>query len=1034
LHPCRPEVVGLLELGGGMSSSFSRNKRPSAAGRHRGNLSNALSYPGRFEEEVLSAGLFGDCYTSQLVDSLPLEFDSVDQYVSLFDPLVLEEAREGVRSGYTEQSQAGNVVQGKLIKMEEVGRPRVGTGAGQKPLRRHVRVTVQCEFSDMNDKLMRMFRKNSAAVIGLGDEKDGLLVPGLCLTSSLSVGITLKVYPTCPGHASSEEPPCSMWLSLIRKKGGLGFPVTLTPATALTTHEREFDALHSVKDIDSSLMKYILKPSLLDFMKQVYEDDKARRAMWPREASQRKFIEHLKSQYDYKQLQAIEMTACQLTARSKQSAFSTKLPFVLIQGPPGTGKTHTVCGVLNVWHLAAFQQYYSAMIRSVRETSMHSGSGLDSVEVARSFLGLSGMGSKKPRILVCTPSNAACDELMARVMQLGFRDGNGSIYMPNVVRIGGDAAVDGRVRNRFLDTLVSRYASMTEMQWRESHALTMAKLHEKKLHVRGLEMSLSKLATSEKEMDKMAHMLLSASQELEGLERQIGKLTAAWPLIAASGSQRNTPSGRQAVTELETLLLSDAEMVFSTLSSTQRRIFKDASVRAPFHTVLIDEAGQASEVAAIQAMTAGAKSIVLVGDPQQLPATIKSEAAKAVEMERSLFERLQIEGCPVALLSVQYRMHPEIRKFPSKHFYRDKLEDASAVTSLPPEPYHKVEFMGPYQVFDVASGREERSKSSSLSNSEEARVAACLFMKLERMYTPLNERQGTRRTLPSIAVITPYRQQKNIIRDTFKRLCGSSSLEKVAIETIDSYQGRQVDVVILSCVRAGASGGLGFVNDIRRMNVAITRARRSLWILGSLDTLKKNRQWQDLIQDATGRSVVVYSACVRSLLQEELRHLDDQKNKVSISSHMVVDRTVLNEADGCMDENGSKKPMKKASANDQPLALDSSKRMIKSKPMTRCAPVNIRAMKREAAETDGSQKPLKQMSRATHESESVAREADTVESAQRSTEMGSLTSPFDPELPSDRRKRRRRKGKLDRPATDIHQVSSKFPQLPDAAR
>ena len=97
---------------------------------------------------------------------------------------------------------------------------------------------------------------------------------------------------------------------------------------------------------------------------------------------------------------------------------------------------------------------------------------------------------------------------------------------------------------------------------------------------------------------------------------------------------------------------------------------------------MIDEAGQSSEVAALQPLRFGAKQVVLVGDPQQLPATILSEAAKAAAMERSLFERLQRQGCPVKVLTVQYRMDPEIRSFPSRHFYLNKLEDAREVVRI----------------------------------------------------------------------------------------------------------------------------------------------------------------------------------------------------------------------------------------------------------------------------------------------------------------------------------------------------------------
>jgi len=538
-------------------------------------------------------------------------------------------------------------------------------------------------------------------------------------------------------------------------------------------------------------------------------------------------------------------------------------------------------------------------------------------------------------------------------MRFGFCDGCGNRYSPNIVRIGGDAAVDGRVKDRFLGTLVKAYTSMTKDEWHHVHQAKQTLLVQMKQQVRQLEMSLGNAAHRESDMNQMAAALLAALQEMERIERQVDKLSAAWPSImrsTATASGKNSEA-RQSEEELKTLLLSEAEMVFSTLSSTQQKIFKDTSKRAPFHTVLIDEAGQANEVAALQPMTAGAKSIVLVGDPQQLPATIKSDAAKAVEMERSLFERLQMKGCPVALLSVQYRMHPEIRRFPSKHFYKDKLEDAQSVSSLPPEPYHAVPGMGPYQVFDVAAGREERGKSSSLSNAEEARLAACLYMKLVSMSDgSANDAYGDRDTsgaktgtasataAPSVAVITPYRQQRNVLRQTFRELCGEKSLDHVSLETIDSYQGRQVDVVILSCVRAGTGGGLGFVTDIRRMNVAITRARRSLWILGALGTLKKNKEWAALIADAEERGAVVAPTQARALLKDELSHADSVQRQILEAKQggggAGGKKNAEAKGKGKKNKaatNASAKPMKKAAVAD-PRVAEAVRPMRKEKP------------------------------------------------------------------------------------------------------
>jgi hypothetical protein len=112
----------------------------------------------------------------------------------------------------------------------------------------------------------------------------------------------------------------------------------------------------------------------------------------------------------------------------------------------------------------------------------------------------------------------------------------------------------------------------------------------------------------------------------------------------------------------------------------------------------------------------------------------------------------------------------------------------------------------------------------------------------------------------SVAVITPYREQRRLLCRVLKDMSGDDKvLEKVAVETVDSFQGRQVDIVILSCVRAGSGGGgLGFVTDVRRMNVAITRARRALWVLGSATALRAgSKEWAALIEDAEARNVVI---------------------------------------------------------------------------------------------------------------------------------------------------------------------------------
>ena len=267
--------------------------------------------------------------------------------------------------------------------------------------------------------------------------------------------------------------------------------------------------------------------------------------------------------------------------------------------------------------------------------------------------------------------------------------------------------------------------------------------------------------------------------------------------------------------------------------------------------MLIDEAAQANEMATLIPFLHGARRCVLVGDPQQLPSTVISKHAQQVSFQRSLFERFNELGAEALLLSVQYRMHPEIREFPSEEFYEGRLMDSACVIKRRPEPYQQKESgLGTYRIFD-AHGLEERTTSNSVINHFEAILVVCLYKKIDKVL-----RDGTGESAEGkVSVVTPYKEQVTVIRKAFEQLCGgegAASRLRVQINTIDGYQGQESDVIIFSTVRGSGDGGIGFLSDIRRLNVAITRAKKALYIVGRVGKLRAAQAggeftvWRDL--------------------------------------------------------------------------------------------------------------------------------------------------------------------------------------------
>eukprot|EP00879_Flechtneria_rotunda_P009589 GHRR01010035.1.p1 GENE.GHRR01010035.1~~GHRR01010035.1.p1 ORF type:complete len:580 (+),score=218.85 GHRR01010035.1:893-2632(+) len=260
-----------------------------------------------------------------------------------------------------------------------------------------------------------------------------------------------------------------------------------------------------------------------------------------------------------------------------------------------------------------------------------------------------------------------------------------------------------------------------------------------------------------------------------------------------------------------------------------------------FQHVLVDESTQASEPEALIPLVLGAKQVILVGDHCQLPPVIMCKRAAEVGLTQSLFERLRLLGIKPIRLQVQYRMHPCLSEFPSNTFYEGTLQNGAGAGDrrggVPAFPWPKPDKP---MIFWVQLGAEEISASgtSYLNRTEAANVEKLLTRFLQAGVLP-----------SQLGVITPYEGQRaNIVATLLRHGPLNQDLYKaVEVSSVDAFQGREKDYIVVSCVRSNEQSGIGFLSDPRRMNVALTRARYGLILLGNPRVLSKQPLWNALL-------------------------------------------------------------------------------------------------------------------------------------------------------------------------------------------
>lgn len=395
------------------------------------------------------------------------------------------------------------------------------------------------------------------------------------------------------------------------------------------------------------------------------------------------------------------------------------------------------------------------------------------------------------KVLVVAPSNAAVDLLSEKLADAGL----------NVIRVGNPARVNERQMSLTLDSKVA-----VHQQWKEIKRL-------------------------KKQAAEYRDMAQKYKRQFGAAEREQRKAL----FTEARNISREIERTEQYIVDD---VLSRADVVAATLVGANH--FTVRSLR--YKTVVIDEAGQALEPACWIPVLKGRK-LVMAGDHLQLPPTIKSaEAAK--ELSQTLMEKtVALHPEAVTLLQEQYRMNEIIAGFSSKEFYGDSLKAAPAVAQ-----WKLFENDLPLLFIDTAGcGYEEVLEGTSISNPEEAAFLLQVLAKYAEELQP----HYTTGAFPSIAIISPYRHQVELLKEGVQSSPALTALgPSLSVNTIDSFQGQERDAVFISMTRSNADATIGFLSDIRRMNVAMTRARKKLVVVGDSATLSQFRFYADFIDYA----------------------------------------------------------------------------------------------------------------------------------------------------------------------------------------
>ncbi|VYS61904.1 unnamed protein product [Arabidopsis thaliana] len=300
--------------------------------------------------------------------------------------------------------------------------------------------------------------------------------------------------------------------------------------------------------------------------------------------------------------------------------------------------------------------------------------------------------------------------------------------------------------------------------------------------------------------------------------------------------------------DIRTFCLQNAHIIFCTASGAAEMTAERAG---SIDMLVVDEAAQLKECESVAALQLqGLHHAVLIGDELQLPAMVQSEVCEKAKFGRSLFERLDSLGHKKHLLNVQYRMHPSISLFPNMEFYGGKISDAEIVKeSTYQKRFLQGNMFGSFSFINVGLGKEEFGDGHSPKNMVEIAVVSEILTNLLKV-------SSETKTKMSVGVISPYKAQVSAIQERIgdKYTSVSDNLFTLNVRSVDGFQGGEEDIIIISTVRSNCNENIGFLSNRQRANVALTRARHCLWVIGNKRTLSLSGSiWKKLVRDSKRR-------------------------------------------------------------------------------------------------------------------------------------------------------------------------------------